>query len=175
MRRSGFVRGVSWFGCATGLAAVSLVGSSMTTAATSRHVRAPARAAAAAGVVLGGLTAQGLPVVIEVSKDGRHVVRASIAIRLRCTVGGTLTLPDSYGFGRGTTSRKGTFRASFGPQTTRNDDGTTLDLGGTMRGAFNAARSKAAGTWRVQATGHTASGAVTTTCDSRTVRWRAKQ
>jgi hypothetical protein len=67
------------------------------------------------------------------------------------------------------------FNASFGPTTTRNDDGTTTDFEGSISGTFNKARTKASGRWSLKATDHDATGAITDTCDSGRVSWTAKQ
>jgi hypothetical protein len=150
-------RRIGW-GCA--LAACALVAS-------------PQAAAGAAGTVFGGTTAQDFPVVIETSKNGRKIVDATIAIHLTCTSGGTVTLPDGYRGLPVSKSRK--FGASFGPMTSRNDDGTTTDFEGAISGSFNKARTKASGKWSFKATEHDAAGAVTDTCDSGSVSWTAKQ
>jgi hypothetical protein len=132
-----------------------------------------ATTAAAAGTVFGGSTAQEFPVVIETSKNGRTVTMAQIAIRLTCTGGGAFTLPDGYR--RMPVSKKRKFSASFGPTTNRNSDGTTTDLEGSISGTFNKARSSVSGTWSFTWTDHDAAGAVTDTCQSGNVSWRAKQ
>jgi hypothetical protein len=132
-----------------------------------------AAAARPLGTVYGGDTAQEFPAVIAVSKNGRKVINAHIAIRLTCTSGATITLPDGY---RGlTVNRKRKFSSSFGPEVNRNPDGTTTNLEGTMAGAFNKARTKVSGKWTYKWTDHDASGAVTDTCDSGSVSWKAKE
>jgi len=140
-------------------------------AAGGDHAGSRATTAAAGGTVYGGLTTQHFPVVIEASKNGRAVVHAYIAIRLTCTSGGSGTVPDDYA-GLSVKARK--FSVSFGPDTERNDDGTTIDVEGTMRGTFNKARTKVSGTWSVKATDHDAGGAITDTC-AASVSWTAKQ
>jgi hypothetical protein len=72
-------------------------------------------------------------------------------------------------------SKKRKFGASFGPETNRNDDGTSTDFEGSISGAFNKAHTKVSGKWSFKATDHDASGAVTDTCDSGSVNWTAKQ
>jgi hypothetical protein len=143
-------------------------------AAASPGTPAPtARSAATAGAVYGGITAQDFPVIIELRSNRRQVVRAAIGIRLSCTSGGRLTLPDNYT--RVPVSKKGKFTTSFGPITQRNDDGTTSDIEGTMSGRLNAARTKVSGKWQLKTTDHDTTGAVTDTCDSGSVSWKAKQ
>jgi hypothetical protein len=133
---------------------------------------APAQAnAAAAGVAFGGFTPQGLPIVIEVNKKVTKVVRVTIAINLACTSGTTATVPDTYGMG----IKKRKFTASFGPDKTSNEDGTTTSLEGHVTGRFNKKRTKASGSWTLTATNRDAAGTVTDTCSSGVVKWSAKQ
>ena len=163
-------RRIGWV-CAAAVGA--LVVSPLNAAARPEHGSLRATTAGAGGTVYGGATGQDFPVVIETSKNGRKVVKAKIAIRLTCTSGSTLVFSDSY------TSlpvnKRRRFGTSFGPGTTRNDDGTTTDLQGAISAAFNKARTKVSGTWSFKATDHDASGAVTDTCDSGNVSWTAKQ
>ena len=129
--------------------------------------------AAVGGTVFGGSTAQDFPVVIETSKNGRTVTKATIAIRLTCTSGATIVVPDRYP--KLSINKKRKFGASFGPATNRNDDGTTIDFEGTISGTFNKPRTSASGTWSFKGTERDAAGAVTDTCDSGSVTWKAKQ
>jgi hypothetical protein len=154
------------------LAAVVLASSPLPAAAAPEHGSALARSATA-GASYGGLTSQDFPVVIEANKTRRKVVRATIAIRLTCTSAGFVTTPDS--FVSLSVSKTGKFQSLFGPQTQRNDDGTTTDLEGSVKAAFNSSRTKVSGTWSFKATDHDASGAITDTCDSGSVSWSAKQ
>ena len=86
----------------------------------------------AGGTAFGGLTAQHFPVVIDTNKNGRKVAKATIAIRPTCTSGAIATTPDRYTALTVTKKRK--FQASFGPATTRNPDGTTTDVEGSISG-----------------------------------------
>ena len=106
--------------------------------------------AAAGGTVFGGTTSQGMPVVIETSRNGRKVVRATIGIRLPCTSGAVAIVPDGYA--NMTVNRQRRFGTSFGPVTTRNDDGTSMEFEGAVSGAFNKARTKASGRWSLKVT-----------------------
>jgi hypothetical protein len=155
------------------LAAATLIASPVAAAARPEHGSPRAVIAGAGGTVYGGVSAQNFPVVIETNKSGRKVLKASIAIRLTCTSAATATVPDR--FAAMSVSKKRKFRASFGPETSRNDDGTTTDFEGSISGAFNKARTKVSGKWSFKATDHDASGAVTDTCDSGSVSWNAKQ
>jgi hypothetical protein len=129
--------------------------------------------AAAGGTVYGGMTAQDFPVTVETSKNRRRVSRAVIAIRLDCTSGGTIVVPDAYT--AMTVNRKRKFRASFGPITERFDDGTSRDYEGSISGTFNKARTKVTGTWSFTGTDRDAAGTITDTCASDSIRWSAKQ
>ena len=127
----------------------------------------------ASAKALGGVTRQSWPVLVELNKKGTKVVRATAGVTLECTPSmGIISLPDVYSNMK--VSKKGKFGSSFGPDTMRNDDGTTTDFEGSMSGKLNAARTKASGKWQLKVTDHAATGAVTDTCDSGTVRWKAK-
>lgn len=142
-------------------------------ASASSHSDGPfVRSAAATGVVYGGRTPQGWPVVIEFTKNQRRVVQAVIGLGLRCAPGDFAYYSDWFRNLRVNTKRK--FRASYGPDTVRNDDGTTTDYEGSMSGALNRARSRVSGTWRMKVTYYDNAGVVTDTC-SASVSWAAKQ
>jgi hypothetical protein len=173
VRLSGGVLRQRRIGWAFAVAAGALVVWPLTAAAGPEQGGSRATTAAAGGTVYGGVTAQDFPVVVETSKNGRKVVKATIAIRLTCTSGGVFILPDGYT--AMSVSKKRKFSASFGPMTSRNDDGTTTDFEGSISGAFNKARTKASGKWSLKATDHDASGAITDTCDSGSINWTAKQ
>lgn len=148
------------------------VGAALAVPLTAPASTQTASSAATTGVVFGGLTAQQWPVMVELSKNGRQVVRAASGLRLNCTSGGFYNVPDRYA--RLTVkNRKFSFR--FGPTTERNADGTTTDFEGSISGSINKARSKVSGRWQLKATEHDAAGAVTDTCDSGSVSWSAKQ
>ena len=134
---------------------------------------ANARTAQAAGVVLGGVNAQGWPVVLEVSKNGRRVVRAISGLRLPCTSGSFANLFDRYGNLAIKKTRK--FAFAFDPVTERNADGSTTQFEGSISGTFNKARSRASGRWQLKFTERDAAGNVTDTCDSGAVGFSVKQ
>jgi hypothetical protein len=142
--------------------------------ASSNSTRTSApRAAAATGVVYGGRTAEGWPVVVEVTKSQRRIKQAVIGISLRCSSGSLAFYWDQWNnLG---VNKKRKFGASGGPVTDRYEDGTSADFESRISGTFNRARSKLTGTWRLRTTYHDASGTVIDACDSGTVRWTAKQ
>ena len=173
MRLSGGSSRVRRIGSLCGVAVVVLAVVPLTAAARPEHGGPLATSAAAAGTVFGGSTAQDLPVVIETSRNGRRVTSAITAIRLTCTSGVIATLGDGYQ--KLPVSKKRKFGLTFGPAIQRNDDGTTSDVEGAISGAFNKARTSVSGTWSFKVTLHDAAGAVTDTCDSGSVAWKAKQ
>jgi hypothetical protein len=143
------------------------------TAAASEAGSARVGKPTAPGVVYGGFTPQNWPVVVEVSKDKRRVVRASIGLLLTCTSGVSFGFPDGYR--NVPLSKKGRFSASFGPIPLAHPDGTSTDLQGSVTGATNAKRTTMSGTWQITWVDHDAAGVVTDTCDSGKVAWKAKQ
>jgi hypothetical protein len=156
------------------LAVAVLASAPLVATAAPRHDRTPASmTAAAAGVVYGGVTPHGFGLMVEVKKSRRQIVRAVTGIRLNCTSGGVFSVPDSWT--KLSVSKSGKFSASYGPVTERNDDGTTLDIEGTIRGKFNSSRTAVSGTWTLKLTPHDATGAIIDTCDSGIVNWTAKQ
>src|SRR5215211_1859896 len=142
-------------------------------ASASSHGGPNARSAAAKGAVYGGRTLQGWPVMIELNRTRRRVVQAVIGLRLSCTSGSIVNLPDRYI--NMSVNRRRKFRASFGPDTQRNSDGTTTDFEGSISGTLNRARTRLSGRWNLKITDFDANGAVTDVCDSGSVRWTAKQ
>src|SRR3954470_10208055 len=90
-------RGIAALACVMSMGATLIVWP-LGAAASPRDAGPTARTAAAAGVVYGGLTqaTDRFPVVIEVSKNRKQVVRASAGIRLQCSSGGSFTVPDSF-------------------------------------------------------------------------------
>jgi hypothetical protein len=172
MRPGGALR-KRWIGAICAVAGGSLIIAGAPLSAAARPGSQHATTAAAAGTVYGGVSAQEFPVVIETSRNRRRVVNATIAIRLTCTSGGVVTLPDRYR--NLSVNKRRRFSASFGPTTSRNDDGTMTDFEGTISGAFNRARTKASGRWSFNLTQRDAAGAITDTCESGNVTWTAKQ
>ena len=156
------------------LATAILASTPLVATAAPRHDRTPARiTGAAAGVVYGGITPQGFGVMVEVNRSRRQIVRMATGLRLSCTSGAVIGFPDDWM--RLPIRRNRRFSASFGPVIQRNDDGTTLDFEGTVSGRFNSSRTSVSGRWTLKVTERNAAGAVTDTCDSGTVNWRAKQ
>lgn len=137
------------------------------------HVVKPANNAPV-GQVFGGASSQGWPIAIEVSKDGRQVVRALAGIELKCTSGDSMRIPDAYV--KVPLSAKGKFSASFGPmQIGTTPEGQKVMGQGSAAGSRNAAATKMKGTWKLTTTFIDPAGATVDTCDSGNVNWTAKQ
>ena len=159
-----------WLGCVAAGVSVLLVAAPV--AASGSPATARARSAASTGAVFGGYSAQDFPVVVEMNKRQRRVVRMGLGIRMTCTAGGTFTLADRYEDLK--VSKKGRFSRSF-TDTLRNADGTTTDVSGSVAGALNKARTKVKGTWSLKGIDHDMAGAVTDTCEAANISWSAKQ
>ena len=127
---------------------------------------------AVADDVYGGLSHTGFPIVLQVNKSHRQVVRATLAVETRCTSGSYQDFPDNYY--RLRIARNGTFGTHYGPETFRNTDGSTYDIEGSIHGKFNKARTKVSGTWRYHETDYDGTATKTDTCDSGTIKWSAK-
>ena len=163
------VRG--WRVAVVGLVAVTLLISWPMSPGASAGVRTPS--ATAIGNTYGGLSAQQQPLIVDMTSTRRKVVRTVMNLEMTCTSGASFWFTDSYN--DLPVSRRGTFRTSFGPVTERNDDGTTSDFQGRIAGSLNDTRTRLNGVWRIVITDHDATGALTDTCDSGLVSWKAKQ
>lgn len=158
-----------WRAAVVGFVAVALLVSWPMSPGASAGVRTPS---AAVGNTYGGLSAQGQSLFVDMNATRRKVVRSALTLELTCTSGSEFWFKDKY-FDL-SVSRRGTFRTSFGPVTERNADGTTSDYQGRITGALNDTRTRLTGTWRIVVTEHDAAGALTDTCDSGSVSWKAK-
>jgi hypothetical protein len=132
----------------------------------------PRTLSAAVGNTFGGLSAQGQPVIVDTNSTRRKVGRTVLTLELTCTSGDAFWFTDKY-FDL-PVSRSGRFRTTFGPVTDRNPDGTTSDYQGRIAGQLNDAKTRMTGVWRIIVTDHDTAGAVTDTCDSGLVSWKAK-
>ena len=133
-----------------------------------------AKTPAPPGVVFGGRTAQAWPIAIEISHDGHQVVRADIALSVKCGTLATSVFHDSYA--RIPLSAAGSFSSSFGPETFDFAPGQKGDLTGKLKGKLNARRTSGTGTWSLNVVVHdAATGALVDTCRSGNVTWKIKQ
>lgn len=147
-----------------GMIAVSPMGA--TALATELESSASAR-----GVhVLGGLTSQGFPVLIEVSSNGRQIRRAVAGIEQRCSAGGRFATSDKWM--RVPVSRRGTFKVTYRDSFT--DEGAVVTVSDSFEGKLNARRTVLTGRWRNTMVVREANGSVDT-CDSGSVRVKARR
>lgn len=152
-------------------------GSSRTSARMAKHsARHRAKRPASAGVVFGGVTSALAPVVIEVSRDGREVVQAAMAVPAQCQASAqsgspTLLLPAHYT--HLPISATGAFQE--GGETTTSEAGNTMTLTEHLSGQFNRARTSVTGTWSLAVVIHDASGGTVGQCDSGAVSFAAIQ
>ena len=95
------------------------------------------------------MTAQDYPVVIQLSKTGRKVVRADIGLDLKCQIPPDITIPD--GVKNIPVSAKGKFSAEQ-PVTRIPASPATgipaLDISAKLTGTVNKARTRIKGTWQ---------------------------
>jgi len=137
------------------------------------HRGAAAKTPAPPGVVFGGRTAQSWPIDIEVSKDGRQVVRTDAGVHLQCTSGSVINQSDFYK--KLPLSTTGGFSSGFSQNGVDIGNGQRADVAGSMKGKLNARRTSGTGTWSLKFVVHDATGAVVDTCDSGVVTWKVKQ
>jgi hypothetical protein len=166
------VAALSLFAATVGSAA----GSSGTVGkAAKRSARHKAKRPALAGVMFGGVTAAGEPVVIQVSRDGREIVKAAIALHQQCqSSGATVFVPDDYvhvpisATGAFQTGGEWGFPLTEPPVTGVTDTGH-------LSGQFNRAMTSVTGTWSLLAVFNNATGATVDRCDSGAVGFTAIQ
>ena len=100
----------------------------------------------------------GLPVAIQVSRDGREVVRMAATVPLRCQPSGNmLVLPAA--FAHVPIAGSGAFQASV----EAHEGDVTLDS--SVTGRFNPAMTAVTTTWTMKVTGPNTVGS-DTSCDS---------
>jgi hypothetical protein len=120
-------------------------------------------------IVLAGFTSQRLPVFFKISGDGRVLVASGIAIRLRCTSGGQLVVPDA--FAHIPIAANGRLHISFSPPETT-ENGITTNATDTFSARLDPTHSKLTGTWRLKLHFSMASGA-SVACDTGLVHFDA--
>jgi hypothetical protein len=133
------------------------------------------------GVFYGGVTAAGYPVVIQLSKTGRKVVKATIGLELKCQTPGDITLPDS--FKNIPISAAGKFAHSYGPEEIAADPATgvsKVQVSGAITGKWaNKAHTRIKGTWTQKIIAISAAdptgATILDTCDSGLVSYKADQ
>jgi hypothetical protein len=144
--------------------------------AAKRSARHRAKHSVPAGVVFGGVTSTHAPVVIEVSRDGREVVQATMAVPVLCQMSGqassqTLFLPVDYT--HMPISATGEFHE--GGEKTEGEAGHTTTVTGRLSGGFNRTGTSVTGTWSLVVVVHDTTGAIVGQCDSGAVSFTAIQ
>ncbi|HEV3070861.1 MAG TPA: hypothetical protein VGY76_05480 [Solirubrobacteraceae bacterium] len=144
--------------------------------AAKRSARHRAKHPVPAGVVFGGVTSAQAPVVIEVSRNGREVAQAIMAVPVQCQMSDqaskpTLFLPVAYT--HLPISPTGAFHE--GNEKTESEAGHTTTVTGRLSGGFNRARTSVTGTWSLVVVIHDATGATVGRCDSGAVSFTAIQ
>jgi hypothetical protein len=146
--------------------------------AVAQGAAATTKAGVAHGVIYGGFTTQDYPVVLELSKTGRQIVKASIVLDLKCAVPPDASLPDSYT--KLPISAAGKF-AYTAPVTRIPATPTTpaIDVSGTITGQIDKAKTRIKGTWQLKIVSHDPMDptgvAVSDTCDSGVLHYTARQ
>src|SRR6185437_12976960 len=112
---------------------------------------------------------QRLPAFFKISGDGRALLSSGIAIRLQCTSGGQLVVPDA--FAHIPIAADGRLHISFTPPTTT-QNGVTTSGTDTFTARVAATHSKLTGTWRLKLHFSMASG-TSTACDTGLVHFSA--
>jgi hypothetical protein len=166
------VAALSLFAATVGSAA----GSSGTVGKVAKHsARHKAKHPAPTGVVFGGvLTSTHAPVVIQVSRDGREVVEATMASPCLFSApipGVTVFVPNYYM--HLPISATGAFQEKT--ERTESEAGNTATVTGHVSGQFNRAMTSVTGTWSLAIVTHDATGAIVGQCDSGAVSFTAIQ
>ena len=134
---------------------------------SSHTVRWEARSAP--GRTYAGQTSDGLPVVVQRSRDGRRVDHLWMAWEAPCQADGFFAFGEDLGSLR--VSGSGHFASAF-------DDPVNLDGGGTRTFSYSfagqAGARVASGTFHAVVTEKDATGAMTDRCDSTLQRWAAQ-
>lgn len=155
---------------ATAVAALSTVSVVVPASAHKGH---SAKKHAVAGVIYGGFTPQGWPMVVEVSRDRREIVRTSMGFDVPCQTGGSFSDFDNYT--HIPIHANGRFQTSYSDSRLNYDDGTYRIYAGSLRGEMNRPQTKFSGSVHLDFKSYAASGAVADTCDSGIVKFKLKQ
>lgn len=125
----------------------------------------------AAGRVLGGITAQGWPVVFDISKNERQVVGAISGMALSCTSGQQVSLEDAWA--KLSISPGGAVHVSAAITPASVGAGVSITGGShSMNGRLNRRTGDFKGIWHLQVDFSTSSG--TDSCDSGLVTFQLK-
>jgi hypothetical protein len=130
----------------------------------------PTAAKRSAGVIYGGMTSNGWPVIVEVTRDGRLVKRVVGGMSAPCSLGGRYTFPSQWRDLR--ISRAGAISASY--QDTDVDEGVEVTYEESFAAKFNRERTRVTGKWRASTTFRMPDGSVDV-CDTGSLRFTAQQ
>ncbi len=135
------------------------------------------------GTVFGGVTAQDFPVVIQLNKTGRQLVRATIGLDLKCQMPPDITIPDDVTPPKGGTIpiKAGKFTAEQPPTVVDADpvNGVPkLEVSAKLTGRVNKARTQIKGTWQrkvvIYSPADPTGATVLDTCDTGVLSYTAK-
>jgi hypothetical protein len=132
------------------------------------------------GVFFGGVTTQDYPVVLQLSKTGRQVVKANIVMDMKCKVPPDASLPDSYTKLPIGATGKFSFTAPVARIPANPTAGTpALDVSGSITGQVNKAKTTIKGTWQLKVVAYdptdpTGMG-VLDSCDSGPLKYTVRQ
>jgi hypothetical protein len=148
--------------------------------AVAHGAAAKTKAKVVQGVFYGGVTAQDYPVVLQLSKTGRQVVKANIVLDLKCKAPPEASLPDSYTKLPINAEGKFSYTAPVTRIPANPPAGTpALDVSGTITGQVDKAKTRIKGTWQLKVVAYdsmdpTGKG-VLDTCDSGVLHYTARQ
>ena len=139
------------------IAASAAPGTGLAAKGARSSARHASKHVAKAGGVFGAVRDDGLPVAIQVSRDGREVVRMAAAVPLRCQPSGNMLLLPAA-FAHVPIAASGAFQASV--EAHEGD----VTLVSSVTGRFNPAMTAVTTTWTMKVTGPNAG--VSDTCES---------
>jgi hypothetical protein len=144
--------------CAVPPLAASPASAAKPSAETARSsARNPAGHLRVVGGMFGGVTDDGLPVAVQLSRNGTEIVRMAAAVKVTCRPSG-LVMIMPVPFAHVPLSAQGTFRDRI--EGSENE----VSITATVAGRFNSSRSAVTATWALTLVGH--GGAGTDTCES---------
>jgi hypothetical protein len=128
----------------------------------------------AAGRVLGGLTSQQAPVILDISKNSKRIDKAVTDLQLTCTSGDQLWFPDSWSRSPLDSHGSVSMHLTIPPDTSGGTNGVTLTGGSDeFSGKLNRKTATFSGNWQLQLSFSMSDG-TTDQCDSGLVTFRAK-
>jgi hypothetical protein len=128
----------------------------------------------AAGRVLGGLTSQQSPVILDISKNSKRIDKAVTDLELNCTSGDQFWIPDSWSRSPLDSRGSASVHLTIPPDTSGGSNGVTVTGGSdTFSGKLNRKTATFSGSWQLQLTFSMSDG-TTDQCDSGLVTFEAK-